>query len=689
MKRRDFLVGALGTGAVGLSVFADGITAARNTVDNIDELRTFPVSKKQRVMVAVLGYGFAGDGGGKIMYWDPRCNLTENGGTLIASALQKQGRWRQLHQGEVDFRQFGIFNGEVPADDALDAMVNDDDVRLIRAYSDLNFTRRHQFTRSGITLDFGHNSLTTTGIENAAPLAPYLGAVLRFSGTLTGEVSSVTLASPVAELSDVFPVGDNRRFIPGSWYLMESGRRAGKYERVIQRMVQVTECIDTSLVRVNYKTGYSLPADETLSWTPVSPVENVFVMNLRFAGSGAFPENGSQPLALEYAVNCNAQEIHATGTFWPVIFRRWNTGYRTTQCSLINPPTALYGGAGYLTQQIYCLYGHVSDCTASNARHLNDLTASSYCRVENCHATGDQEGAFTTHGQYEHDLIYQGNSGILSLANSGYPWGQSARRIRVEQHICNMLLADTFISDLTLTDVHIRRAAFPDGPGILRANTDGFQMRGCRVDGELTLVRHTADSERPARLEGCGVKMDNRHDMTVSDLAPRDPYISSHLPAICRNTVNGPGRLYVTGCFFEGQNSETSWWLCGDDVIFSNCQFTNLSLQLKGPALQRIVFSGENTLRGAGVPQPLLTREGEQLITWRLGGLRSVVEQPDGINMLVHTGDNQMWMHNNEFSVGSCIFTEDAFRGTSWLREKDNHFVSGGRIILPGSTLPG
>ncbi len=51
------------------------------------------------------------------------------------------------------------------------------------------------------------------------------------------------------------------------------------------------------------------------------------------------------------------------------------------------------------------------DCHTTNARHLNDWTASSYGLVENCHGDGDDQGPFVTHGQYEHDLTYVGNSG--------------------------------------------------------------------------------------------------------------------------------------------------------------------------------------------------------------------------------------------------------------------------------------
>lgn len=146
--------------------------------------------------------------------------------------------------------------------------------------------------------------------------------------------------------------------------------------------------------------------------------------------------------------------------------------------------------------------------------------------MENCHATGDHEGGFNTHRQYEHDLVYLGNSGILSLANSGGQWGQSARRIRVEQHTCTMLIADTFTSDLTLTDVHITRSSFPDGPGILQANFDGLQMRGCQIDGEMTLVSYTRNSLRSNLIEGCGIRLDERHDLIISDRDDSAPVLA-------------------------------------------------------------------------------------------------------------------------------------------------------------------
>lgn len=170
----------------------------------------------------------------------------------------------------------------------------------------------------------------------------------------------------------------------------------------IQRLVQVTEVIDDSHVRLNYRCGWSLDAGTSLHWRKVIPVEYVTIKNMAFIAEGQLPDTSSQPVVFEYAIYCDVFNLHAQGTFWSVIFRRWNTFFRTEQCSLSDPPSVSWGGAGYLTQQIYCQYGHIANCTTSNARHLNDLTASSSCVVVNCHSNGDSTGGFVTHGQYEY-----------------------------------------------------------------------------------------------------------------------------------------------------------------------------------------------------------------------------------------------------------------------------------------------
>lgn len=168
----------------------------------------------------------------------------------------------------------------------------------------------------------------------------------------------------------------------------------------------------------------------------------------------------------------------------------------------MNPIEVVVGGTGYLTQQIHCLYGSVRDCQVSNARHLNDFTGCAYCMVENCHGDGDFHGAFVTHGQFEHDLTYMGNSGLLSFANSGPTWGSSARRITVIRHVGCWGLAFAKVSDLTLQDVSIYKTEKYEECGTLLLNADGLQVRGCRADG-LVLTQRSSRSDRPCIIEGC------------------------------------------------------------------------------------------------------------------------------------------------------------------------------------------
>ena len=97
-----------------------------------------------------------------------------------------------------------------------------------------------------------------------------------------------------------------------------------------------------------------------------------------------------------------------------------------------------------------------------------------YCMVENCHGDGDYHGAFVTHGQFEHDLTYVGNSGLISFANSGPTWGESARRIAVKRHSGCWMIARAKVSDLTLEDVHIVKTQNYPQCGTMLINRNNF-----------------------------------------------------------------------------------------------------------------------------------------------------------------------------------------------------------------------
>lgn len=501
------------------------------------------LSAKADDIVAVAGYANPGDGGGGLFRFVTKDKPDVNGGTVVAG---KKGVWVRVHTGTLDFRAFGVFGQDSPADDALDAMVGDASIHRIEAHTDLNFVRRHIFDRSNIVFDFGNRLMTTEGIEDAGADDPF-AAVMFFRGTVTGDVHEATLGEAVPDLADVFPVDDSSFFTVGSWYAAEVNALSGRWEREFQRLVQVTQIVDGTHIRVNYLNGWPLAKGRSISWRRVEPVRDVRVSNLRFRGKGADQYTGSHPLAFEYAVRCDVDHIDGTATFWPLIMRRWNTYFTTDACNLTNPTSVTYGGAGYMTQQIYCLYGYVANCHTSNARHLNDWTASSYCLVENCHGDGDDQGPFVTHGQYEHDLTYIGNSGLMTFANSGAAWGSAAKRITVRQHVCSWFVARVKVIDLTLEDVKVIGKASLSGSGMLWINADGAQLRGCSATDTLVITQASDVSKRPTVIEASEFTFAAAGDLTNATVTKPVAFVGTVLSGVNGMRLGGAGAVTFRG----------------------------------------------------------------------------------------------------------------------------------------------
>lgn len=570
-------------------------------VPNVSGLSKLKPAKDSIVYAA--GYRTPGDGGAMFLRWDRSSTRKVDGG-LVFDAGKAGGRWLQLHDGVGDFRRFGVMGPEVPADAALAAMVAEPSIERIEAHTDLNFRKRHVFNRSGIEIDLGDHLVTTNGIEKNTHDNPF-GAVMFFTGTPVGAAVTHTLTTPMTELVDIFDVGSSAAFAVGQWWTVTVNNLTGRDERELQLLVEITGIVDAKRIRVGYKTGWPFDAGRTFTWQRVEPVRDVTIGGFRFIGSGPYdgPLNGelpddreytgSHPVAYEYAVNCHARDIHAERTWWPVVMRRWNNTFTTTACSIKNPPTVFYGGAGYLTQQIYCLYGSVSDCTSSNARHLNDLTASAYCQVKNCHGDGDDAGGnpFTTHGQYEHDLLFEGCSGLMDIANSGGQWGTSAKRITVRKHVCSWFVAGTKITDLTLEDVIvIPRPTFDPGAS-LAVNADGLQMRGCRGI-TVAIGQRSTRSTRPNVIEDCHFALPKGQVLVQTPVSNPVTFRDCLIEGIDSTTMRGAGEIRFDSCRLVGASDEAVLQLGAASITLRDCRLDRVSLDLLATRDQRLALTG-------------------------------------------------------------------------------------------------
>jgi hypothetical protein len=693
MERRHIL---RATGAAGLVTLSSLLVAApavadpdhpmKQTVQQADTVaRLLALDVRELddgLLVQVAGYHTPGDGGGMLLRWDAASTLPGNGGTVLAPPRTAKGRWRQIHDGVGDFRRFGVFDGTQPADAALEAMVNDPAIHRVEAHTDLLFTKRHNFFRSDIELDFGGNTVRTDGIEKAGEDDPF-AAVLLFRGKVTDTVITRELPDAMPELSDVFEVGDSSKFAVGQWWTAEVNPLAGRWERELQKLLQVTQIVDGSHIRVDYKNGWELAAGRTITWTRVEPVRNSHVRDMVFVGAGSDQYTGSHPVAYEYAVSCDVSGIEATGTFWPVIMRRWCTHFRTEQCTLKNPKSVTYGGAGYLTQQIYCLYGHVSDCHTANARHLNDLTASAYCYVENCHGDGDDEGPFVTHGQYEHDLVYTGNSGLMTFANSGAAWGSAAKRITVRKHVCSWFVARVKVTDLTLEDVRVIGKAGLQGSGMIWVNADGVQMRGCSASDTLIISQQSSRSDRPNLIDGCTFALPAKSEIIQANVTAPVHISRSVLTGLDGNTCNGTGELRLVDTILQGRPDAAPVTFAAATLVLDGCTVRGTGVRASGKGDQRIRLDGGTEVGGTGT---LLSRaDAAGTVTWELAGYRSLAGDAGTVHVALATGKNRYSAVGALFSGGRLALEDGAFGDGSYLKHTGNVEQGVTRTALPAN----
>jgi hypothetical protein len=626
--------------------------------------------------VRTSGYAVAGDGGDGLYRYVKKDAPAVNGGTVLAGP--KGGAWLLLHDGVVDFRVFGIMDASVPADDALDAMVADAGIHRIEAHSDLNFVRRHTFTRSRLAFDFGNHLMTTDGIENAGKDDPF-AAVLFFRGEVTDAVQESRLGAVVPDLADVFPVADSSFFAVGEWYAAEVNALSGRWERELQRLVQVTQIVDGTHIRVNYKNGWPLGEDRVMTWRWVKPVQDVTVSNLRFLGTGTDEYTGSHPLAFEYAVRCDVDHIHGTGTFWPLIQRRWNTYFTTESCSLKNPTSVTWGGAGYLTQQIYCLYGYVANCHTANARHLNDFTASAYCLVENCHGDGDDQGPFVTHGQYEHDLTYTGNSGLMTFANSGAAWGSAAKRITVRKHVCSWFVARVRITDLTLEDVQVIGKPSLEGSGMLWINADGAQLRGCTASDTLIITQASDNSARQTLIADSHFTFTAPGDLTNASVSTPVTFVDTVLTNVGGLKLGGAGPVTFRGSTMTAPEDAAPIASSSVRLRVEGSTLHNARIAAASGERQVVEVAGSDVVQKGGV-SVARTGAGELHLTLSDSTFRAEGATP---HVSVTSGATHYRAVGNRFEGGALELGDDAFGAGSTLMHTGNVEVGVTRTAFP------
>jgi hypothetical protein len=602
-------------------------------------------------LATAIGYHEPGDGGGGTYRWDPQSALVHNDGTVLAPrGVGDLGRWLAMHDGEIDIRRFGIVDDGQPADDALDHVVNDPSVHDVRVRTRLLLERRHTFTRSHVVIDFGGNLVTAARVP---PTNDPSAAVLCFRGSVDeSEARPHVLRTAVPDGGDVIDVETTAPYQLGQWWIVRNqlaswdDAEPGFLQRDLDRLVQITEVVGDHAVRVGTRVGWPIAAGRTLTWIPATPVRDVTIRNLEFTVEPApsRPEGqGVGALAFEVAVGCVVERVAASRTYWSLVYRHYNDGFRTSECDLTNPVAVDEGGAGYLADHRNCTAGVVETCHASNSRHLVNFTASAFCSVRGCFADGDDRGAFVTHGQYEHDIEISASTGLVVLAGSGAPWGGFAKRMTVREHRCSELVARTRVVDLTLDNVHAFGGGTNGNPGWIRVNADGLQMRGCVAEAGLSLFGSSHLSARPTVVAATSAVLT---DPAVPVIAPEvvgDIHFDDVvLVAVDGHSLSGSGGLALTRCTIRGRDeSAAPLTIRHRHITLDGGVVENSGVQLVGPTRQELVaiggveFSGGNGLRAT-----LSRREDAGASAWTVASCSFSTDDPEHHHLIVDGGSD-------------------------------------------------
>ncbi|HDI3228528.1 TPA: hypothetical protein PMB63_000042 [Vibrio cholerae] len=392
-----------------------------------------------------------------------------SGITIDLYAIKKPGRYH--------FSQFGgKCDGVNPDDDAWDMAM-----RVLPRGSKLDFygmatdvghglvlTRHHIHHRGEITIDFAGIDIYWRAPNGYQPdrsanvvSNPRSPGIFCFRGQFTGEEYKHTLTERLPEFSEQLPVsGISEVFKKGSWWVVSTDISPGtKVGKEINYLIQCQgDYGNPNQVRFNYRTGWDLDVGRELIYKKAIPVSNIYMLNMGLFyyeqsitdGSGSGDDFTSQQasslVSFEIAKDYKISGIKARNQPFAVVFEQWvNNGVEencSTEAPDLNRSDQVVGRNG-------ALYCEAINLENKSGRHVIDHTSSAYCIVRNSRETGTKNGAYTHHGSFEHDIFFENTTGVLSIANSGPDYGESAKRIKAKNHNGTQLIADKKVSDCT------------------------------------------------------------------------------------------------------------------------------------------------------------------------------------------------------------------------------------------------
>lgn len=467
---------------------------------DVSTLRTIKPDFPGQLIRLKSYYSDIESGGNRLFRSSNAPGLVDNGGTIFTATGGYA--WVCINTNEASLEDFGARPG-VDATDAFRRAVNSSITKLSSNLSEIILTDNIVITRGDLELWLPNTVILWNAPEGHIPdragssnATNYrFPGIIAFRGSVGNLIDTFVLTNQISKGDTTYWCTNNTLFTHRQWVIMSSDVGSGTIGREINVMTQVQGSGGAvTQLRVDYKTGWPLAVGRSLSYREVTPLENIKIkvkgfkwnQNITDASGSGDEFTSAQSCALvslEYVNNADVSLGDGYDHPYPMVVTAYvrKVFVHDTTTNFPRVP-----GSDHVVQ-----FNNAYQCRCENlynisGRHIVDFSGASYCNVRNCGETGTRNGAFTTHGIFEHHLSYENCYGLLSFANSGEYYGSSADSIDVSNHF-----GDYLIATAKVTNLNIEHAVFTKGA---RVNNDANTLN------DVTVGANSSDADKGLRF---------------------------------------------------------------------------------------------------------------------------------------------------------------------------------------------
>lgn len=399
-------------------------------------------------------------------------------------------------------------------------------------------------TLSNCDYDLGGAEVRWNGVAPAPDVTGRDRGVFEFKGSTGTLLESFVSSTLIEEFAEKYECQNSAVLAAESWLIAGMGSLPARAFSYMLR--PETEPASATEITLDYMNGWEYVIGTQVNFRQVTPIQNCMIRNFRFVdetdGTGTYDIS---PVVFQYAHNCHAINVDSNDTKNPVVF-----GHYCHTCSYkgsyIYEPDKVTGGKGYGAQWNNSVYCVTQDCRGLKHRHTADFTMAAYCYVQSCGGISDQ-GTFTLHGSYEHDISYEDVYGIFGLANSGPTFGESCKRISIKKHVGDYIAGGNNCISCSIEDSNVRSLVMNSVGTFLKNVTareitqiNNFSRQKGFADGELGLMCNIINPNF--------VNTDINKNMFDQDLKNTDPItIHGGSVTLAAGDLKGGGLLFHGG----------------------------------------------------------------------------------------------------------------------------------------------